>query len=220
MSAVNILYEDRAIIVAEKPVGVPSQPDKTGDADMLSILRCGYPVQRLDRPVSGVMVFAKTPAAAAKLSESPMQKTYLAVVCGAAEAGAELKHWLLKNQRLNTSKAVPKHTAGAKEACLTYRKLAGIDCGGETLSLLEVELKTGRHHQIRVQLAASGLPIWGDTKYNPMFLHARNVQIGLAAYRLAFAHPVTKGPMDFTCDPYGREPFLFFNQELPFGLKG
>lgn len=214
---INILFEDQHIIVAQKPPGVPSQKDRSGDLDMLTLLtqylqqnRKGKEkpyiglIHRLDRPVGGIMVFAKTPYANKNLSEQirnkKFTKEYLAVVTGKADEGdIELRDYLVK-QHNNLSKVVPKHHNGAKEAVLRYFKLGSIETDdGQKLSLLRVELMTGRHHQIRVQLSNAELPIWGDTKYNPHFSQQKNqwFQIALFAYKLEFEHPKTKKRLEF-----------------------
>jgi len=190
----KILYEDEEMIVCVKPCGVPSQPDKSGDADMTRILHdiCGseiYVVHRLDRTVGGVTVYAKNSKAAAKLSEEFAQmphKEYLAVVCGIAKEGKELVNWLLKNGKTNMSKTVNKNSPNAKEAKLSYEPVAFSEKGGIPLTLVRIKLFTGRHHQIRVQMANAGLPLYADTKYNPLFIRKRvSENIGLWSYRLA-----------------------------------
>ncbi|HOQ16085.1 MAG TPA: RluA family pseudouridine synthase [Defluviitaleaceae bacterium] len=208
---IPILYEDGHIIVALKPPKIPSQADKSGDKDMLSYLKEylkeQYPmaqnpyiglVHRLDRPVGGLMVFAKSKWANAKLSEQiqnkQFNKEYLAVVTGKPEkVQGELVDYLLKNQKLNLSKVVSKETKGAKEAILEYECLDSVEFENEGwLSLLKIVLKTGRHHQIRVQLSHAGIPVWGDNKYNPAFVKRREwTQIALWAYSLSFYHPKT-----------------------------
>lgn len=169
MSDLKVIYEDNHIIVVEKPVNVPSQQDKTNDIDMLTIIKqylkekynkpgnvyLGL-IHRLDRPVGGVMVFAKTSKAAARLSEQvrnkAFKKKYLAIVDGKMENGSGvLEDYLLKNERNNTSKVVEEGTKNAKYAKLEYEVIAYNE---ETdLSLVKVTLHTGRHHQIRLQFA-------------------------------------------------------------------
>lgn len=169
MSDLKVIYEDNHIIVVEKPVNVPSQQDKTNDIDMLTIIKqylkekynkpgnvyLGL-IHRLDRPVGGVMVFAKTSKAAARLSEQvrnkEFKKKYLAIVDGKMENGSGvLEDYLLKNERTNTSKVVEEGTKNAKYAKLEYEVIAYKE---ETdLSLVKVTLHTGRHHQIRLQFA-------------------------------------------------------------------
>lgn len=225
MSAVagtlDILYEDTMVLVVRKPSGTAVQTKSFGQKDMESLLKnylagkgaSGYLgiVHRLDQPVEGVMVFAKTPKAAASLSAqaagTDMEKEYLAVVCGVPkEIKAELKDYLLKDGRTNTSRVVPKGTKGAKEAVLTYEML-----GTEAAhSLVRVKLKTGRHHQIRVQMAHAGMPLCGDSKYNPGDGFR---QVGLCAYRLTFAHPGSGKRMTFSVRP-GNPVFGEFPEAL------
>ena len=171
MQKLNVVYEDNHMIVVEKLVNIPSQADKTGDIDMLTIVKqyikekyhkpgevyLGL-VHRLDRPVGGVMVFAKTSKAAGRLSEQvrnkQFRKKYLVIVDGKFEnRTGTLQDYLLKNERLNTSKVVEEGTKNSKLAVLDYEVLT---YKKETdLSLVKVNLHTGRHHEIRVQLANS-----------------------------------------------------------------
>ena len=214
MRNLNVIYEDNHIIVVEKPVNVPSQGDKTGDIDMLTVVKkyikekynkpgevyLGL-VHRLDRPVGGVMVFARTSKAAARLSEQvrtkQFKKEYLVIADGKFEnEKGELKDYLLKNERLNTSRVVPEETENSKLASLDYEVLKyneEID-----LSLVKVNLHTGRHHQIRVQLANAGHGICGDQKYGT---RGRGKQICLWAYELTLFHPITKKEMVFKAIP-------------------
>ncbi|MBR1802467.1 MAG: RluA family pseudouridine synthase [Clostridia bacterium] len=214
MEKLNVIYEDNHIIVVEKPVNIPSQGDKTGDIDMLSIIKdylkekyqkpgnvyLGL-VHRLDRPVGGVMVFAKTSKAAARLSEqvreNHLQKTYLAVVNGKMEQPkALLEDYLLKNERNNMSKAVPEGTKDSKRASLDYEVLKYEE--EINLSVLKIHLHTGRHHQIRVQLSSRNHSIYGDQKYGG---RGHGKQIALWAYELTIFHPITKEPMTFRSIP-------------------
>lgn len=224
----DILYEDTHLIVCLKPPGVPSQPDPTGSADMTALLTeqlrlapASLPgiVHRLDRPVGGVMVYTKTKKALAELNKqlqtTGFGKHYLAVCCGSpAPKAGSLSHWLLRDGRTNTSRIVQKNTPNSKEARLTYQVAAEIQTEvWGPLSLLSVHLETGRHHQIRVQLAGSGLPIWGDTKYNPLFQKRSGwFAIGLFSDTLAFRHPVSGEPLSFSARPT-QEPFSFFAAE-------
>lgn len=210
MKDVNVIYEDNHIIVVEKPVNIPSQGDKTGDTDMLSLVKqyikekyhkpgevyLGL-VHRLDRPVGGVMVFARTSKAAARLSEQvrgkQFKKKYLVICDGKFEKlDGMLQDYLLKNERLNTSKVVTQTVKNSKLAILDYKVLKYKE---ETnLSLVKVNLHTGRHHQIRVQLANCGHSIYGDQKYGT---RGRGKQICLWAYELTVFHPITKEEMIF-----------------------
>ncbi len=214
MQKLNIIYEDNHIIVVEKPVNIPSQGDKTGDIDMLSLVKqyiketyhkpgevyLGL-VHRLDRPVGGVMVFAKTSKAAGRLSEQirqkQFQKQYLVIADGKFEKNkGTLENYLLKNERLNTSKVVTKETKNSKLAILDYEVLKYKE--EINLSLVKINLHTGRHHQIRLQLANCGHSIYGDQKYGT---RGRGKQICLWAYELSFFHPVTKNRMQFQVLP-------------------
>ena len=211
---IDILYEDGQLLVCRKPAGVPVQSGKVGQKDMVSILRnyrngkegdtyIGL-VHRLDQPVQGVMVFGKTKMAAAGLSrqitDGRMKKQYLAVTCGKPmkKQGA-LVDYLLKDGRTNTSSIVPEGTKGAKRAELRYRIIA------ETpgYALAEIELLTGRHHQIRVQMAGAGMPLAGDRKYNLSDAGQTEKYVALAAHRLSFEHPVLKKEICFEGKPEG-----------------
>ena len=220
-----MLYEDRDIMVCVKPQGMPSQSDATGDADLLSLLQAKTKnpqlglVHRLDRGVGGVMALAKTKAANAALSQAiqagRFEKNYIAVVNGQVPAQAQagravyLTDWLFKNQRLNVTKVVARNTPGAKESKLCYTLLSGTETEADGyLSQLSIALMTGRHHQIRVQLAQAGLPVWGDTKYNPAFRHKSGFhQMALWAHELRFVHPGTGRAVSFTSHPPERHPF-------------
>ena len=214
MNKLNVIFEDNHIIVVEKPVNIPSQGDKTGDVDMLTIVKqyikekynkpgevyLGL-VHRLDRPVGGVMVFAKTSKAAARLSEQvrvkEFKKMYLVIVDGKMEKNKDtLEDYLLKNERLNMSKVVPEETKNSKLAKLDYEVLKYDE--EINLSVLKVNLHTGRHHQIRVQFASKGHSIYGDQKYGT---RGRGKQICLWAYELKIKHPITKEEMTFKVLP-------------------
>ncbi len=173
----EIFYEDRDVIVAKKPAGLESQSVHSFAPDMVSLLRnqtgSGYigVVHRLDQPVSGLMVYAKTQEAAACLSRQLQQgrlhKVYKAVVCGQiVDNVGNFVDYLLKDPRDNRSKIVEKGTPGAKRAELRYRALASARLSGADVTLVRIELLTGRHHQIRVQFAGHGYPLWGDLRYN------------------------------------------------------
>ncbi len=214
MEKLNIIYEDNHIIVVEKPVNIPSQGDKTGDIDMLTLIKqyikqkynkpgevyLGL-VHRLDRPVGGVMVFAKTSKAAARLSEQvrvkEFKKKYLVIVDGKMEnKEGTLEDYLLKNEKLNMSKVVKEGTKNSKLAKLDYEVLKYDEV--INLSVLKINLHTGRHHQIRVQMANSGHSIYGDQKYGT---RGRGKQICLWAYELSILHPITKETMTFKILP-------------------
>lgn len=214
MQKLNVLFEDNHIIVVEKMVNIPSQADKTGDVDMLTIIKdylkekynkpgnvyLGL-VHRLDRPVGGVMVFAKTSKAAARLSEQvrvkEFQKKYLVVVNGKLEKNKGIfEDYLLKNERANMSKVVNEKTKNAKLASLDYEVLKYNE--EINLSVVKVNLHTGRHHQIRVQFSSRNHSIYGDQKYGG---RGHGKQIALWAYSLSFCHPITKEIMEFKVLP-------------------
>ncbi len=206
----KVIYEDNHIIVVEKIVDIPSQADKTEDVDMLTLIKqylkekynkpgnvyLGL-VHRLDRPVGGVMVFAKTSKAASRLSEQvrnkTFKKTYLAIVNGKMEEqSGTLEDYLWKDQKNNTSYVVRENKKNAKKASLDYEVLKYDQ--EKDVSLLKINLHTGRHHQIRVQLSSRGHSIYGDGKY-----HGRdsNKQLCLWAYKLSIVHPITKEELTF-----------------------
>lgn len=210
MKELKVLYEDNHIIVVEKPVNIPSQGDKTGDLDMLTIIKAYLKkkydkpgdvylglVHRLDRPTGGVMVFAKTSKAASRLSEQvrdkKFHKKYLAIVDGKMEKNKDtFKDFLLKNEKTNTSKVVKEGTKNAKEAILDYEVIKYND--EINMSAVKVDLHTGRHHQIRVQFASRGHSLSGDQKYGT---RGRGKGLALWAYYLSFEHPTQKKIMEF-----------------------
>ena len=215
----KILYEDNHILVVVKPVNMPVQRDETGDVDLLTSLKAYIKekydkpgevflglVHRLDRPVGGVMVFARTSKAASRLApqfadklNSGAEKRYAAVVTGEPLPFAKctMSCWLKKDEAERRSFVVPEGTEGAKPARLDVRTVSVKD----ELSLVDVKLGTGRHHQIRVQLSHGGNPIWGDQKYNPNAVPGQ--QIALFAYSLSFEHPTTHERLTFTALPEG-----------------
>ncbi len=218
----QILYEDEDLIVVWKPVGLESQTSRGFGADMVSEIRRhihkistkqGIPyvgvIHRLDRPVSGVMVYAKNKKAAAALSkqvsDGAMDKRYLAVLCGKpVDKVDNFVDYMLKDEKKNRSQIVDKGITGAKRAELSYRVLdAVVDETWGDLTLAEVKLCTGRHHQIRVQMAGHGLPLWGDNRYNPVFAEPGKGResVALSACRLSFAHPVTGEYLTFERTP-------------------
>lgn len=201
---IKVLYEDNHIIVVEKPINIPVQEDDSKDEDLLTqiknYIKIKYNkpgnvylglVHRLDRPVGGVMVFAKTSKAAGRLSNqirnNEVKKTYYAILCGKAKEKDHLEDYLLKNEKTNTT-TVNKN---GKLAILDYEL---IDFKNN-YSLVSINLKTGRSHQIRVQFSSRNLPLYGDQRYN------KNAKIGeqiaLFAKSLEFIHPVTKEFMKF-----------------------
>ena len=205
MKKLKVIYEDNHIIIVEKIPNIPSQADKTGDMDMLTLIKeyikekyqkpgnvyLGL-VHRLDRPVGGVMVFAKTSKAASRLSEQVrnkiLKKHYLAVVDGKFEnRRGSLKDYLYKDERNNLSKVVNADKKNSKLAILDYEIITYNEV--KNLSLVKIDLHTGRHHQIRVQLSHAGHSIFGDQKYGS---RGQGKQIALWAYELEIEHPITK----------------------------
>ena len=211
----NILHEDDYIIVCYKPAGIPTQTKKLGEQDMVSLLKNhlkgGYiaVIHRLDQPVEGLLVFAKTPFAAKELNKglqgAGFGKHYKAVLWGIPEQKkAVLEDYLVKDGRTNTSRVCTPSEKDAKKAILSYELIATEKDGDKDLSLVKVKLDTGRHHQIRVQMANMGCPIWDDSKYNTMAVQDRRFrQIALCAYKLEFVHPKTKKKMEFEIEPKG-----------------
>ena len=213
---INIIYEDNHLLVVEKPINVPVQADKSGDADLLSMLKkylkekynkpgdvyLGL-VHRLDRPVGGIMVFAKTSKAASRLSKQiqkhEFKKIYMAVTQGKVSESGTFIDKLKKDEKTNITKVCED----GKEAELSYNLIGFVN----NLSLVRISLKTGRSHQIRVQFASRKIPLYGDQKYNP---NAVRDQIALFASKIEFKHPVTKEIMSFELPLPERYPFTLF----------
>ncbi|WP_409341058.1 RluA family pseudouridine synthase [Paenibacillus sp. MBLB4367] len=226
-SAVPVLFEDNHLLVVEKPVNMPTQEDESKDPDLLSVLkedikqRYGKPgnvylglVHRLDRPVGGVMVFAKTSKAASRLSDMvrtrAFGKTYVAVVRGKPKTpSGRLVHYLRKDSRTNMVRAVPKGSAEAKEAILDYEVVAG----AEGLCLVKVKLQTGRPHQIRVQFASIGCPLYGDQRYGA-HVNEPGQQIALWSIRLSFEHPTQKEQLAFVSLPPRDYPWVLWDSPV------
>ncbi len=200
----KVIYEDNHVIVVHKPQNVPSQADSSKDEDIFSMTKqyikekydkpgnvyLGL-LHRLDRPVSGLMVFAKTSKAAARLSKDfasgNVLKKYYAVVKGKGLKDEDtLVDYLVKGDDQYSRVTDQKE---GKYAKLSYKVLNRLD----DLSLVDIELETGRHHQIRVQFSSRGFPIYGDQRYGEQ----NKEQIALLAYRLSFVHPVSKKSLDF-----------------------
>ena len=218
---VKVLYEDNHIIVAIKPAGVLSQGDSSGSPDMLTILKAYIKekyekpgdvylglVHRLDRPVSGVMVFARTSKAASRLSEQirnrKVEKIYRCVVCGILEGEGRLENYIRKDENSNTVTVTDCEKPGYKASYLDYKSLA---CK-EGLTMAEVRLGTGRSHQIRAQMSHSGHPIIGDHKYGSPDKRCKD--IALEAFRLSFEHPVKRDFITFEAPLPGGFPWSLF----------
>jgi len=219
---IEILYEDNHILVVVKPPNMLTQSDRTGDDDLLTVLkedikiRYSKPgnvflglVHRLDRPVGGAMVFAKTSKAASRLSEQirtrEFDKSYIAVVHGVPkQMSGTLRHYLVKNEATNTV-SVTKSTYEGKEASLDYEVKASKD----GLSLVQIRLNTGRPHQIRVQFADIGHPLFGDQKYGTA-MNKPGMQLALWSAQIGFRHPTLKQWMSFISAPPKEYPWDIF----------
>lgn len=223
----NVLYEDNHLLVVEKPRNMPIQEDASKDLDLLNeakkylIKKYNKPgdaflglVHRLDRPVGGVVLFAKTSKAASRISNEirlrRFDRRYLAVVRGIPEKKKDqLTDYLLKDHNKNKSKVVQSSTKEAKKAILDYEVLASNP--KENLSLLSIQLHTGRSHQIRVQLAHLEHPIYGDQKYG-QGVNKVGQQIALWAFELSVNHPTKKEPININCPPPNEYPWNLFNE--------
>ncbi len=223
----TVLYEDNHLLVVVKPQNIPTQGDSSGDKDLLTLLK-EYLVEkynkpgdaylgllhRLDRPTGGVMVFAKTSKAAARLSEQirggEFEKTYAAVVAGRPNRTGRVEHFLVKDEKSNTVTVAPSTLDGAKRAISEIKLLDSAD----GMSLVSVRLLTGRTHQARVQLRALGSPIAGDRKYaqdNGKYIKCPH--LALWAYKLVFAHPISGDIMTFLSEPPEEYPWTAFDTE-------
>lgn len=206
----SVLFEDNHLLVVCKPAGMPSQPDHSGDPSLVDwgmaylkqrhgkpgAVYLGLP-HRLDRPVSGVMALARTSKAAARLARAFADRTahkrYLAVLERPPEPpAAALDDWLLPGDRERPTRVVRRGTPGAQAAQLRYAALAPCSLG----AVVEIELGTGRKHQIRAQLAARGWPILGDTRYGARRPY-RAGAIALHAHKLTLPHPIGGAPVTF-----------------------
>lgn len=213
MSVLSVIYEDNHILVVNKAAGLLVQGDKTGDESLIDIakryIKDKYQkpgevflglVHRLDRPTTGVLVLARTSKALSRLNQQFKdripKKVYRAIVSGSPESSARLEHYLKKNSSQNKSFHYPKTTPNTKHALLRYRLVESL----KSYQVLEIELETGRHHQIRAQLAAVGLHIKGDLKYGAKRPNP-NGSIHLHARSLLFVHPTKKEEMKFIA-PY------------------
>lgn len=222
---IPILYEDNHLLVVEKPVNIPVQQDSSNDDDLLTILKKDLKVRyqkpgnvylglvhRLDRPVGGVMVFAKTSKAASRLSDTirkgQLDRKYTAVVRGIpTDNSSTLEHYLVKDTKRNIVRAVSAKNKEAKKAVLDYKVLGS----KQQLSLLSIRLHTGRSHQIRVQLSTSGTPLYGDQKYGQS-VNKPGQQIALWASELTFPHPTTKEPVTVISAPPNEFPWNLWKE--------
>ena len=215
-----IVYEDDFLLVVHKPVGIATETARIGQADLVSELKnyrkkkgedtyVGV-VHRLDQPVEGLLVFAKDGETANKLSDElqngTLTKRYVVLTSGVPQTSeGELTDYLLKDGRTNLSRVVPEGEKGAKKAALFWKLLQH----DGAVSLLEIELYTGRHHQIRVQMSHAGMSLLGDYKYADAQIvriseQMRVKEVALCACQLSFRHPRTGKRMDFKIRPEGK----------------
>ena len=201
MEPYQIIFEDSEIIVVNKSSGIPTQPDKNNTPSLLELLTQERPnlylLHRLDQRVSGLVIFAKTELSAKQLNKDfqtrNITKKYRAIVANkTTENEAKLTHWLLKDSKKNLSKAFVKEVENSQKSELIYKVIQS----SERYHLLEIELLTGRFHQIRSQLSAIGIPILGDLKYGYK-RSSPDGSIFLQSYHLSLNHPVTKKPIQF-----------------------
>ena len=218
---IPILYEDNHLLVVNKPAGLLSQEDHTGRPDLLNICKSYIKeeynkpgnvflglMHRLDRPVSGVMVFGKTSKAASRISEQirarKVKKFYLAVLDGDPPPNGVLEHHLLKNHKTNVTEVVASPRKKSKLAKLSFKTIERID----TMALVDINLETGRAHQIRVQFAYIGAPVHGDRRYGK----ASDNSIALHAHKFRLIHPTQKEEMEFTAPIPSHAPWNLFKK--------
>lgn len=219
---VNILYEDNHLLVVVKPANMPVCLDESNDIDLLTILKSYLKekyqkpgnvylglVHRLDRPVSGVMVFAKTSKAAERLTNQiknhQFNKTYYAIVMGSIKEKDTLTDYLIKNNSNNNSYITTKDKG--KLSTLSYEVISKKN----NLLLIKIHLETGRHHQIRVQFSSRNAPLYGDHRYNPKFINDNKEDIALIAKTLSFYHPITKELLTFDIPLPKKYPWTIFS---------
>lgn len=216
---INIIYEDNHLLIVEKPINIPVQEDETKDLDLLTILKnylktkynkpgnvyLGL-IHRLDRPVGGIMIFAKTSKTAARLSNEiknkVIKKKYYAIIENEINDKGVLKDYLAKDSKTNNSYVTTKDKG--KEAILEYEVISRKN----NFTLISISLITGRSHQIRVQFANRGNPLYGDFRYNKKV--DKNSNIALFAYEIEFIHPTTKRLLNFKLELPSRYPFNIF----------
>ena len=214
-----VLYKNNQLIAFNKPAGVPIQPDKTEEKSLQDLGEIYaksnlFIIHRIDRPASGVVVLAKSKKGLAKMNaqfqERTIKKTYLAVVKKAPEkAEGQLVHFLRKNEKANKTQVFEESVKGGKKAVLNYRIISKSD----NYTLLEIDLETGRHHQIRAQLAKIGSPIKGDVKYGARRSN-KDRSIHLHAWKLSFKHPVTSETVELVADMPDDSIWNFFKSEM------
>lgn len=214
---IEILYQDAQLVVCIKPAGLLSQADASNQSSLLSELSAQlggtmYPVHRLDRPVGGVMVVARTSQAAAALgtqaANRTMKKRYWAVICGQPQpVQGDWEDWLYHDVRANKTYVVQRQRRGVKKALLSYSTLQTISGEAESLSLMSIELKTGRTHQIRAQFAGHQFPLAGDGRYGS---HSKG-EPALWSVEVQFTHPLTGESLAFAALPPAVRPWNLFS---------
>lgn len=222
---VEILFEDNHLLAVDKPAGLLAQEDYTGAPDLLNLckeyLKREYNkkgnvflglLHRLDKPVGGIMLFAKTSKAASRISEQIRKRTitkiYTSVVEGRPPKNGMLLNFLVKDEKTNTVTVVPDGTKNSKKAELFYQVVQK----NKQLSMLRVTLITGRPHQIRIQFSHLGCPIWGDQKYGSK----NSGSIALHASQLTISHPTLKKEMTFRSVLPAHKPWSFFKQSSQY----
>ena len=218
---INILYEDNHLLVVHKPANIPVCKDSSNDIDLLSKLKKYIKIKynkqgniflglvhRLDRPVEGIIVFAKTSKAASRLSSQiskrEFTKTYYAVVENTPPKNGTFINYLSKDEKTNTSYVTTEDKG--KKSILDFETINKKD----NLSLVKINLQTGRHHQIRVQFSHNKYPLYGDHKYNKNFIKDNKTNIALIAKKLEFYHPTTKELLKFEIDLPKKYPYTLF----------
>lgn len=222
-----IIYEDEYFVVVNKPSGLPTQPDKSGDLSLEKLANAYYRkeladrkytvglIHRLDRPVSGLLILSKDRRALVKFNEmmqkNEIEKTYRAVCNGKSlEVDGFYVDYLKKLKTTSMSKVVNESSSGSKKAELLYKCIKTDNSTEEELSLFEIKLLTGRHHQIRVQMSHHKTPIWGDTKYNRVYKRRGFSNIALYSAKLSFKHPISNKEVDLELDLPNQFPFELF----------
>ena len=219
-----IVYEDEYFLVVNKPSGVPTQGDKTGDLSIEEMANTYYRkkfsndkylvglVHRLDRPVGGLLILSKDRRALIKFNEmmqkNQVKKRYMAVCNGSPEeVSGSYVDYMKKLKTTSMSKITSKEASSSKRAELIYKCIKTDTSTEEVLSLFEIELITGRHHQIRVQMSHHNIPIWGDTKYNRVYKRKGYSKIALYSAKLSFKHPINNKLIDLELELPNQFPF-------------